>query len=414
MTTNSSIPNFDLVIIGAGPAGCTTALTLADAGLRIALVDKVSLPAAKICGDALSGTVMNVLKRIPGNCYEEFLKVSPKTPSWGIRFVAPGGKALDLPFVQERNSSTPPPGYICQRKVFAGFLQQMVREVTGTRILDNFPVRSLTRENGTFILEGEKGKLSCRMVIGADGTHSTAGRILAGHILNHERYCLGARAYFRGVKELHPEQFIELHFLKEILPGYFWIFPMEDGLVNAGLGIMYNKLKAGQDSLAEKFREVITSNPVLSERFAGAQMVSRIEAHGLTLGPDPKSISGQGFLLTGDAASLIDPFSGEGIGNAMVSGEIAGQIIHEAFTNNDFSEAFLKKYDERIRSRLGRELATSRVMQKLMTVPGLFDLVVKKAGRNKELKEMFTRMYTDQDVRDRLKDPGFYLKILLA
>ena len=411
---NSTTPDFDLIIIGAGPAGCTTALTLSDAGLKIALIDKASLPASKICGDALSGTVMNVLKRLPGNCYEEFLKVFPKTSSWGIRFISPGGKELDLPFIPGKNSTMPAPGYICQRKVFDGFLQKKVRELTGTLILDNFPVRHIIRENGTFIIKAEKGELRCRMVVGADGIHSTAGRILAGHTLNHERYCLGARAYFRGVKDLHPEKFIELHFLKDLLPGYFWIFPMEDGLVNAGLGIMYGKLKAGQASLTAKLHEVITSYPALSGRFDRAEMISRIEAHGLPMGPDPKSISGEGFLLTGDAASLVDPFSGEGIGNAMVSGEIAGKVISEAFKSNDFSESFMKKYDERIRQRLSRELGTSRIVQKLITVPGLFDLVVKKAGRNKEFKEMLTKMYTDQDVRDQLKNPGFYLKILLA
>ncbi|MCX6243912.1 MAG: NAD(P)/FAD-dependent oxidoreductase [Bacteroidetes bacterium] len=414
MSTPSPIPSFDLVIIGAGPAGCTTALTLADSGLKVALVDKASLPAAKICGDALSGTVMNVLKRLPGDCYPDFLKIFPKTPSRGIRFIAPGGKMLDLPFPLEKDDTKPAPGYICRREVFDDYLQKKVRERTNAGIIENFPVREISKDHESFIIKSEKGEIRCRMVAGADGTHSVVGRILAGHSLNHERYCLGARAYFRGVRDLHPEHFIELHFLKELLPGYFWIFPMEDGLVNAGLGIMYRKLKAGQDSLAARFTEVIRSHPVLSKRFEGAEMVSKIEAHGLTLGPDPKAISGEGFLLAGDAASLIDPFSGEGIGNAMVSGEIAGKIIAEAFKNNDFSATFLKKYDERIRHRLGRELRTSRAVQKLVSVPGLFDLVVKKAGRSRDLKEMLIKMYTDQDVRDLLMSPGFYLKVLLA
>jgi menaquinone-9 beta-reductase len=413
MTSDRIISSFDVGIVGAGPAGCTAALVLAGSGLKVVLVDKASLPSSKICGDALSGTVMNVLKRLPGNCYDDFLKLTPKSPSRGICFVAPGGSALDLPFSPGQNDAEPAPGYICRRQVFDGFLLQKVREVTETHILDNFPVREIDFENGTFLIKGEKGELTCRMIVGADGTHSTVGRILAGHTLNHERYCLGARAYFKGVKDIHPERFIELHFLKELLPGYFWIFPMEEGLVNAGIGIMYNKLRSGKESLAAKFREIITTHPSLAGRFAGAEMVSKIEAHGLTLGPDPKTISGEGFLLAGDAASLIDPFSGEGIGNAMVSGEIAGQIVSEAFARDDFSRAFLGTYNERIRQRIGRELRTSREMQRLITVPGLFDLVVKKAGKKEDLKEMLTRMYIDQYARDQLKNPLFYLKILL-
>jgi len=67
--------NFDLVIIGAGPSGCTASLFLADSGLKIALIDKAVLPAEKTCGDALSGTVLRILKKIPGNCFDEFLSL---------------------------------------------------------------------------------------------------------------------------------------------------------------------------------------------------------------------------------------------------------------------------------------------------------------------------------------------------
>ena len=81
--------NFDLVIVGAGPAGCTTALNLAGSGLRVALVDKSVLPADKTCGDALSGTVLKVLKRLPGNCFDEFLKLEPQRIHHGEYVLSP-------------------------------------------------------------------------------------------------------------------------------------------------------------------------------------------------------------------------------------------------------------------------------------------------------------------------------------
>jgi geranylgeranyl reductase family protein len=404
--------DYDVIIVGAGPAGCTTALCLADSGLKVAVVDKAVLPSDKICGDALSGTVMKVLKRLPG-CYDEFLKLEPKLPSWGIRFYAPNGSMVDIPFVLEKKTEDPPPGYICKRNIFDGFLQKKVKELTNVKIISGFSVKQIKRENGCFLIKGEKEDLRCRFIVGADGTPSIVGRVLGGHSLNHKQYCLGARAYFTGIKELHPEQFIELHFLKELLPAYLWIFPMADGVANVGLGMMYGKAKATTKSLPAIFQEIVHSDPTLSMRFSEAKMTGRAEVHGLPLGPSKKSISGEGFLLAGDAAGLVDPFSGEGIGNAMESGVIAAEIIKEAFTAKDYTAKFLSQYDARIKKKMGRELATSHKIQRLCLHPFLFNFVVKKANRNKELREELTKMYTSQVVRDELKNPFFYLRMLL-
>jgi geranylgeranyl reductase family protein len=405
---------YDLVIVGAGPAGCTAALNLSDSGLRVALVDQAELPAEKTCGDALSGTVLSVIRRMPGNCFKEFLALEPKTPSWGIRFAAPNGELLDVPFVLEKTADTPPPGYLCKRIIFDGFLQQKVRELTSFTLTGNLPVKQILKEKEGFILNGEKEDLRCRMILGADGDHSTVGRILAGQSTNYKQYCLGARTYFTGVRDLHSENFIELHFLEEMLPGYLWIFPMADGVSNVGIGILYEKMKTLPGSLSALLEKTIHSHPSVSHRFDGAEMKGKIEAHGLPLGPDSKAISGDGFLLVGDAASLVDPFTGEGIGNAMVSGEIAAGMIREAFAANDLSGKFLRQYDERIRKRLQRELKTSHRIQELSSHPALFNLVVRKANRNNELKEVFTKMYTSQDARDMLKSPGFYFKSLFG
>ncbi|MGA3012919.1 MAG: geranylgeranyl reductase family protein [Bacteroidales bacterium] len=406
--------NFDLVIIGAGPSGCTASLFLADSGLKVALVDKATLPAEKICGDALSGTVLKILKKIPGNTFNEFLSLEPKNPSWGIRFFAPGSEILDVPFIPERKPDDPPPGYLCKRKLFDGFLQKKVRESKSVSLIDNFQVNQISRENGIFIIKGDKEDLRCRMIIGADGTPSFAGNTLAGHSINYKQYCLGVRTYFTGVSDFSPEQFIELHFLEELLPGYFWIFPMADGIANVGLAILYEKTKASSMSLSEIFRNIISTHSSISSRFSNAKMIGKIEAHGLPFGPDPKAISGEGFLLAGDAASLVDPFTGEGIGNAMVSGELAASMVREVFTQNNFSARFLKEYENTVNKKLGRELKTSQRLQELCSHPALFNLVVKKANRNKALKEMFSRMYTNQDLRDELKNPVFYLKLMMG
>jgi menaquinone-9 beta-reductase len=405
---------YDLIIAGAGPAGCTAALRLAGSGLKILILERSVMPVHKICGDALSGTVMNVLKRLPGNCYEAFLDLEPKLPSWGIRFFAPSGESLDVPFVNIKKPDTPVPGFIIERKVFDQFLLNRISRFPDISLRENTPVLNIEREKTHSVLHAEKDTFRCRMILGADGVQSVIGRTLANHTPSPKSMCTGIRTYFEGVRDLHPEGFIELHFLKELSPGYFWIFPMMNGTANVGMGIPFSRSKHNQESLIKRFREIIRTHPALTERFADARESGKPGVHLLPLGPDPRPLSGDGFLLCGDAASLVDPFTGEGIGNAMLSGEIAADVIKEAFKCNDLSSSYLKKYDAAIRQKMFGEMRTSKRIQQLSGFAPLFNRVVAKANRNPEIREMLTAMYTNLSIRSKLKKPFFYWKILMG
>ncbi len=116
---------------------------------------------------------------------------------------------------------------------------------------------------------------------------------------------------------------------------------------------------------------------------------------GLPLGSKKRKISGNRFILTGDAASLIDPFTGEGISNAMYCGMIAAEIAKEAVEKNCFDKNFLKQYDEKIYSRLWNELKLSHTLQKLCMYPWLFNFVINKAEKNKTFRETISCMFDD-------------------
>ena len=115
----------------------------------------------------------------------------------------------------------------------------------------------------------------------------------------------------------------------------------------------------------------------------------------------------------GDAASLIDPFTGEGIGNAMTSGMIAAEVISKAIHEQQFDARFLSMYDEKIYETLWSELKLSHTLQKLTNKAWLFNFVVNKASKSKTLRESITCMFEDLDMRSRLRNPSFYLKLLL-
>jgi len=356
--------------------------------------------------------VMNVLKRFPDNIYRDFLDFPKKTPSNGILFIAPDHNFVDVPFTFDDKSGTTPSGYICKRIDFDNFLLEKVQQYNNISVLQNFRISHVqSNEEGVIVSDGNK-EVMAKMVVGAEGIHSVVSASLTANKPDHDHYSLATRAYFRNVDGLHPKGYIELHFLKEILPGYFWIFPMQDNEVNVGLGMMFNRVKKSKLNLSNLLLEIIQRDPGLKERFRNATMTGKIGGYGLPLGPVKKTLSGNRFILTGDAASLIDPFSGEGIGNAMLSGEIAAQVIKEAFLKGDFSQEILCAYDKMIEMRIGKELKISQRIQQLAGSPRLFNLVVGKAAKNDDIRKMLTKMYANQDVKSELLNPKFYIRLL--
>jgi flavin-dependent dehydrogenase len=205
-----------------------------------------------------------------------------------------------------------------------------------------------------------------------------------------------------------------LHFLKDTLPGYFWIFPLPNGEANVGLGIESNVVRRKKINLREVMLKAIAENPNISHRFKDATLEGKIQGWGLPMTGTKVQVSDEHFLLAGDAASLIDPFTGEGIGNALYSGMLAAEAAIEALQQQNYSAAFLKeRYDDVLFKRIGKELQLSYKMQQLIRFPWLFNLIVNKAQKSPSLQATMTNMFTDLDMRALLKKPSFYWKILM-
>lgn len=407
-------PGFDIVICGAGPAGCTLAIHLASHGLRVAVFDKNRFPRPKICGDALSGKVLNILKRIPGNLYQKFILEIPKTPSSGIRFTSPGRQNLDVPFSLAKEDNSEPSGYLCRREVFDNFLFQELKRYKNISIFENEGVRDVVQYVDYILIKSDLRELTASMIAGADGVHSVVRRKLLKNPGSDTHSCLAVRAYFKNVESDNPQNLIELMFLRQLLPGYFWIFRENDGLFNVGMGMLKSTIKEKRIVLKKLFFKIIENEPSVSARFRNAILTEKPEAHLIPVSDLSFRCTGNRFILLGDAARLVDPFSGEGIGNAMGSAESAVPLILECVRNSDFSAERLKTYELKIKQRFGNEFNTMMLLQNLLKYPFLMDFIVKKANRNESLRNVISGMYSNTNQRRKLGNPVFWVKVLFS
>lgn len=378
---------YDIAVVGAGPAGATVVMSLQHSGLSVAVVDKALFPRAKPCGDAIPGRAVKVLESISVEAGQRFAAFGHKQLIRSCRVVAPNLSSFEIRFEGR--------GYTSPRKEFDHYLLK----------------EAMTNENAAFFLEREikaievndKGvllhltselpPLRARLLIGCDGANSMVARQLAKRKIHKAHHCGAVRAYFSNVKGLNPER-TECYLLKNYLPGYFWIFPLPGNLCNAGYGMLPKDISKKRINLKQSLLSVIQSHPHLKERFANAEMVGDVGGFGLPLGSRKVPISGERFLLAGDAASLIDPATGEGIGNAMLSGKIAARHAIRCIENDNFSAGFLKAYDQEIGRHLGKEMKMKYLLQKLLKDrPWLIDMGVGLAAKNGLVHRMVWKLY---------------------
>lgn len=402
------------VIIGAGPAGAFAAIELAKAGFAVVLIDKAVFPRDKICGDALSGKVVEIIRETNPDWLKEMDVDNDFLPSYGVDFFAPNQQRLSLPFRNNIDKTKTPPGYICKRIFFDNFLIEKVKKMAAITFIENTVCRKYEKTKNGFIVFTDNGNFETKLVLAADGANSTFAKQFSTIKTETAHNSFGLRAYMKNVKGLSSDNFIELHFLKEFLPGYLWIFPLPNGIANVGVGMRADKMKANNINLKKSFEKIIKENPQLAERFAEATIEGDIKQWSLPLASKERTISGDNFMLLGDAAMLIDPFTGEGISNAMYSGYFAAATALAAIDKNEFSASFLKQYDQKVYHRLGPEFSVSYKMQQLVNFPWLFNYIVRKANKNKTLKDTIIAMFEDVDLREKFKKPSFYFSLIFG
>ena len=405
-----------VTILGAGPAGACAALKLNKLGIDVILIDKANFPRDKICGDGISHRVVDIMKRwLYPELYERFCaEKNIQLDSWGLRVEGTRSNNFEIGYRAEYNTEQDaPPGFVCKRVWFDNFLVEEVRRSEYVKFYENTEISQFEKRGNRWYLSDKSGdfQIETSLLIVADGAQSRFARKIAGIDIDPKHYMASVKAYYKNISGFQRAHFLEFYFLDTFLPGYFWIFPLPNGEANVGIAIVAETVQKRKLNLHKCLQEVIESEKFRA-RFSDAQLIGEVQGFGLPLASKKRNLSGDAYMLTGDAAGLIDPLTGEGIANAMLSGIVAAEQAAVCIRENNFSVSKLKDYDNRIYRMRGQEFQVSYWLQKQFKKQWFFNSLAWLVNRNKQLARTFAYVFNDVNLSKQLRSPTFWWKIL--
>lgn len=385
--------SFDVLVVGGGPSGAACAYWLAEAGHDVLVVEKKAFPREKTCGDGLTPRSVRQLRDMG---LEGALEQHHRF--YGLRTLA-FGKTLE--FRWPSHPELPDYGYVVTRHD----LDQLVierAEKAGATVWQKSealePVLSSGLVSGAKIRRSgsdELEEVTARYVVIADGANSRFGRALGTS--RNKSYPLGMaiRGYFNSPRSDDP--MIESHLdIKDrdgnVLPGYGWIFPVGDGRINVGVGLLstFNQWKSVNTThLMEAFVDTAPKSWGISPETACGPATGGRLPMSFSVGPN----AGPTFLVIGDAAGAINPFNGEGIAYAYETGRIAAKSVDEALrTKNGLA---LQGYRAELQDTYGLYYKVARLFVRIIGRPEIMRTLVNTGMHSHTLMDWLLRIMSN-------------------
>ncbi len=381
----------DVVVVGAGPAGSTTAAYLAMAGLDVVLLEKSYFPREKVCGDGLTPRAVRELISLGIPTPEEDGWIRNK----GLRIIG-GGMRLALPWPDV--ASFPNYGLVRPRQDFDDIL---VRHAVkhGARLHEGTTVTGPVLDGRTGAVVGvlakgvdEAGKATgeslrfeAPLVVAADGNSSRLSLAVGREKREDRPMGVAVRAYYSSPRhdDDYLESWLELWSTdaegrRVLLPGYGWIFGVGDGTSNVGLGILNTSAAFGRTDYRDVMRRWVATMPE-EWTYSDETLTGPIRGAALPMGFNRQPHYDKGLLLVGDAGGMVNPFNGEGIAYAMESARLAGEVIAQAFGRDTEAarERVLQTYPAVMKDDLGGYYTLGRWFAKMIGNPEVMRLAVK-------------------------------------
>jgi len=404
----------DVIVVGAGPAGATTAFHLAQSGLDVLLVEKTAFPREKVCGDGLTPRAVRQLVAMG-------IDTSPEA-GWlrnhGLRIVA-GPHRLQLPWPDL--TAYPSYGLVRRRADFDQMLAQHA-EKAGARLMERTSVTGpVTGASGrvagvlarTTAPDGSRGpqvSLRAPVVIAADGNSSRLSLAVGRRRREDRPMGVAVRTYFPSTRTHDDwlESWLELWDGDRLLPGYGWIFGMGDGTSNVGLGILDTSAAFGNVDYKDLLHRWLAATPP-EWGFGDPSAGEPVRGAALPMGFNRQPHYADGLLLVGDSGGMVNPFNGEGIAYAMESGALAAEAVTQALARpaGPQRERALAAYPTALKEAWGGYYTLGRAFVKLIGNPTVMRVAAQRGLGHPRLMGVTLKLLanlhepTGGDVTDR-------------
>lgn len=360
----------DVIVIGAGPAGCSTAYHLARGGARVRLLEKEDFPREKTCGDALSPESMSLLREMG---LTELCAEAHRID--GSLVLSPNGDCME--------TYTPEPGAMVQRPTLDEALLE-VAVVAGAKLQTDCAFVGVDGADRQVSVQTSSGPVFTGQYA-VLGTGCNAAALKAADLLDGAAgpSALGRRAYFEGVD--CPEQLIVHSFDRFLLPGYGWVFPLGDGRAN--VGVAAHRHAASRLDLKAAFERFTEDSLVSEDMLARARQVSPARTAPLRTGFRGSRPAAGRVLAVGDAAGAAVPTNGEGIPSALITGRLAAEAILGALDDGASPRSVACTYRRLLRRRFARRMRRARWARRAMGSPRFLNWFVRCARRDRRLAD---------------------------
>jgi geranylgeranyl reductase family protein len=372
----------DALVVGGGPAGTAAAYWLARDGHEVLLVDKAAYPRDKVCGDGLTPRAV---------C--ELLAMGFPFPDAGFhrcRGLRAYAGQLMLEMEWPAHSVFPDWGGVMRRCDLDAGLARLA-ESQGARLLLSTEARPLARDASRCGValehDGEVEVVEPRIVVVADGALSRFGRALGAVRDRRRPFGVGVRGYYASPRSSDP--YLESHLaLRDpagaALPGYGWVFPLGDGTVNVGVGVV-STFHRHKEVAARALMGAMVATAPSSWGLAAESALGPVRGGMLPMAFSMGPLVGANWVLIGDAAGAINPFNGEGIAYALQTGHIAAGHVGRALKAKD--NALLAGYRDEIEDTFGLYHRVGRVFVKAIGRPGVMPVLTGVGLRSRPLME---------------------------